>query len=274
METTYSSMLASHFAQAAGIPSPWRATKCNVDDVTRVVHIWITRHPLQVQKRRNWLGVMSTTQSVPAAPASGPDWQWRHLNCMDYTCVIHTVDQLDARYHDLPWFGQSGLPFTNRMARHVFMCLMEGMEMSALCAMLNIPFTDLWKFKFALDNGHVKFDYVPAKKSRQAGTAAANILPESVAQSVVAAGSRSDVGVPDATNPVWDQLISGDLDIQIKTLSFQLILTKLRQQVSIQQSDEVKLMKLRELHRYVERNARSLDLELKQIRSQSQSEPA
>lgn len=262
METSYTSMLANHFAQAAGIPSPWRATKCSVDDVTRIVHLWITRHPPQVQKTRNWLGVMSTTQADPAMVDSGPDRQWRHLNCMDYTCVIHTVDQLDARYHELPWFGQSGLPFTNRMARHVFMCLMEGMDMSALCAMLNIPFADLWKFKFALDNGHVQFDYVPAKKARQAG---------SVAQNAAVAGFSSDKGVPDVTNPIWDQLISGELDIQIKTLSFQLILTKLRQQVRIQQSDEVKLMKLRELHRYVERNVRSLDHELKQIRAQSES---
>ena len=68
--------------------------------------------------------------------------------------------------------------------------------------------------------------------------------------------------------------ITGDLNIQIKTLSFQLILTKLRQQFSMQQNDEVKIMKLRELHRYVERNERSLGHELKQLRAQSQSEPA
>jgi len=73
---------------------------------------------------------------------------------------------------------------------------------------------------------------------------------------------------------VWEQLISGDLNIQIKTLSFQLILTKLRQQFSMQQNDEVKIMKLRELHRYVERNERNLGHELKQAGDQSQSESA
>jgi hypothetical protein len=269
METTPSTAIADYFVQAAGIPSPWRITQYQVNDVAKTVHLWITRHPLpQVEKKRNWFGMMSTTPSVSTPPAAGPDLHWRHLNCMDYTCTIHTVDQLDARHHHLPWFGEIGLPFTNRMSRQVFICLSEGMEMSALCAMLDIPFTDLWKFKFALDNGQVRFDYVPAKKAGQPTAAA------TAAQMVAAAELKPDGAVPDVANPVWEQLITGDLNIQIKTLSFQLILTKLRQQVSMQQNDEVKLMKLRELHRYVERNERSLSHELKQLREQSSSEPA
>jgi hypothetical protein len=66
---------------------------------------------------------------------------------------------------------------------------------------------------------------------------------------------------------VWEQLISGDLNIQIKTLSFQLILTKLRQQFSMQQNDEVKIMKLRELHRYVERATRYLSRPCRRIQA-------
>ena len=154
------------------------------------------------------------------------------------------------------------------------MCLMEGMEMSALCSILNIPFTDLWKFKFGLDAGQVRFDYAPAKKTRQASSAAKGVLSGAAAQIVAASEEKSDSAVPDVTDSVWEQLITGDLNIQIKTLSFQLILTKLRQQFSMQQNDEVKIMKLRELYRYVLRNERSLSHELKQLRDQSQSESA
>ena len=61
--------------------------------------------------------------------------------------------------------------------------------------------------------------------------------------------SADSGNVPDVKDPVWERLITGELNIHIKTLSLQLILTKLRQQVSLQQNDEVKQLKLRELHR-------------------------
>lgn len=266
---------ANFFVQAAGIPSPWRATQCTVDEITRIVHIWITRHPeQQTPRRRSWFGLSQAARSDAPAPVFGPEQNWRHTNCMDYLCMIHTVDQLDTRHHELPWLGQAGLPFTNRMARQVFLCMMEGMEMSAICDLMNVPFTELWKFKFCLDNGQVKFDYVPAKKSRSPN--APNCVTETAGPQQIfpAQAARGEGAVPEVDSPVWSHLLTGELNIQIKTLSFQLILSKLRQQVSLQQSDEIKLMKLRELHRYVERNERSLSHELTQIRARSRGERA
>lgn len=261
MEVSQPFTLANYLVQAAGIPSPWRATQYRIDDVAKMAHVWITRHPLPgVEKKRGWFG-RAVGQNVTEVLATGPEMQWRHLNCMDYTCHIHTVDELDERHYELPWLGQPGLPFSNRLSRQVFACLMEGMEMSAICAILNISFADLWKFKYALDNGEVKFEYTPAKKTRPFAAAPA-------------APSASTANVPDVTDPVWERLITGELNIQIKTLSFQLILTKLRQQVSLQQNNEVKLLKLRELHRYVERNERSLGHELQQLREHTHPESA
>lgn len=261
MEASHPFAIASYLVQVAGIPSPWRATQFRIDEVGKAVHVWITRHKLpDVEKRRNWF-TRDSGQPIAEVPATGPEQQWRHLNCMEYTCQIHTVDELEERHYGLPWLGQPSLPFSNRLSRQVFACLMEGMEMSAICAMLNIPFADLWKFKFAIDNGQVKFEYTPAKKKRTVAVVASLPLP-------------SVGNVPDMADPVWERLIIGELNIQIKTLSFQLILTKLRQQASLQQSDEIKLMKLRELHRYVERNERSLGYELQQLTEYSQTESA
>lgn len=275
MEESNPLAIANYLMRAAGIPSPWRATQCRIDEVAKIVHLWITRHPLpNVGKKRGWFGLGAAPAVTEASPA-GPEMQWRHLNCMDYTCRIHTVDGLEERHHDLPWLGQPGLPFSNRLSRQIFACLMEGMEMSAICTLLNIPFTDLWKFKHALDNGHVRFDYTPAKKARNA--AAAPALPktvESIAAAAPAATLSAINAMPDVADPVWEWLLTGELNIQIKTLSFQLILTKLRQQVSLQLNDEVKLMKLRELHRYVERNERSLGHELRQLKELSRLESA
>lgn len=273
MEPTSSTVIADYLVHAASIPAPWRSTRCQIDNVSKMVHLWITRHPLpQVIKKRNWLGMVTVHSVATATPEEGPDLQWRHLNAMDYTCVIHTTDILDVRHHDLPWFGQTGLPFTNRLARQVFMCLMEGLDMSVICNLLNISYTDLWKFKFALDNGQVKFDYTSVKEANRPASASMAQQPTGTGEAPQV--QRPDMNqVPDVNDPVWEQLITSSLNIDIKTLSFQLLLSKLRQQVSLQQSDDVKLMKLRELHRYAERNERSLAHELKQLREHATMEP-
>lgn len=251
---------ADYLVQAAGIPHPWRAVQHRVDEVAMIIHVWVTRQPRpNVEKKRSWFN-FSAAQSVTEAPASGPEMQWRHLNCMHYSCQIHTTDALDERHFDLPWFGQPGLPFSNRLSRQIFICLTEGMEMHTICDVLNIPFADLWKFKHALDNGQVKFEYTSAKKTNPAATSAMP-LP----------ASANTGNVPDLEDPVWEQLIMGELNVQIKTLGLQLILTKLRQQVKLQQNDEVKRLKLRELYKFVERNQRSLGDELNQLRQLSQA---
>ncbi|CAM3525163.1 hypothetical protein [Polaromonas hydrogenivorans] len=264
MKEPHELAIAGYLAVAAGIPHPWRATQYRIDEVAAMVHVWITRQPqANVKKKRSWFGLLTAVQAIAEAPVNGPEMQWRHLNCMNFTCQIHTLDVLDERHFDLPWFGQPGLPFSNRLSRQVFACLKEGLEIPAICDIHNIPFADLWKFKHALDNGQVKFEYTASQKTDTATGPDAHLSPS--------AGSGN---VPDVKDPVWERLITGELTIHIKTLSLQLILTKLRQQVSLQQNDEVKQLKLRELHRYVERNQRSLEYELNQFRKISQSEYA
>ncbi len=259
--------IADYLVQAAGIPHPWRTVQYRVDEVATIVHLWVTRLPRpNVEVKRGWFSFGTVPETIVEVPARGPELQWRHLNCMNFTCQIHTTDTLDERHLDLPWFGQPGLPFSNRLSRQIFICLAEGMEMHTICDLLNIPFNDLWKFKHALDNGQVKFEYTPTAK-QSPHLAARTAHPHGAAPTP--AGS-----VPELDDPVWEQLITGDLHIHIKTLSLQLILTKLRLQVSLQQNDEVKRLKLRELHKYVERNQRSLGYELQQLKEHSQTEPA
>ena len=250
--------VADDLAIAAGIPHPWRAIQYRIDDVAEIVHVWVTRQPRpNASKKRSWFG-LGAAQPVTETPASGPEMQWRHLNCMSFSCQIHTTDVLEPRHFDLPWFGQPTQPFTNRLARQVFACLSEGMDMGAVCEIFHIPFADMWKFKHALDNGQLTFEYTARKPGTPAPGTAAALAP---------AAAASDV--PGIDDPVWERIITGALNIQIKTLSLQLILTKLRQQVSLQQSEDVKRLKLRELHKYIDRNQRSLGYELGQLKALS-----
>ena len=243
------------WALAAGMAAPWRTTQYRIDPVAKMLHLWITRHPQPeaVAKKRSWLGLFgpASTPAAAPAPAQGPEMQWRHLNCMDYTCVIHTTDVLEERHHDLPWLGKPGMPFSNRMAKQVIQTVSNGVELSTVADLYSIAYADLWKFKFAIDNGQAD-----AQRSPPPAPAAASAAP----------AAPQAHAIPDVAHPVWERLIEGQLSIDIQTLGLQLLLSKLRQQVQLQPTPEVRQVKLRELHRYTLRNAHSLVHELTQIK--------
>lgn len=254
--STPSPSASDPWALAAGMAAPWRTTQYRIDPVAKMLHLWITRHPQPetVAKKRSWLGLFGPATTTPAAtpaPTQGPEMQWRHLNCMDYTCVIHTTDVLEERHHDLPWLGKPGMPFSNRMAKQVIQTVANGVELSTVADLYSIAYADLWKFKFAIDNGQAD-----AQRSAPPARAAASAVP----------AAPQAHAIPDVAHPVWERLIEGQLSIDIQTLGLQLLLSKLRQQVQLQPTPEVRQVKLRELHRYTLRNAHSLVHELTQIK--------
>jgi hypothetical protein len=226
-----------------------------------MLHLWITRHPLPETsaKKRNWFGLLlqqsATSSPAGSAPPQGPEMQWRHLNCMDYACMIHTTDVMEARHHDLPWLGHPGLPFTNRMTKHIVACVTKGVELAAVSEWLNVAYADLWKLKFSIDQSRVQ-------TSLNGGS------------SHIATGAGAGHAIPEPTHPIWEHWVCGELAMDIKTLGLQLLLSKLRQQIHLQPTPEVKSVKLRELHRYMTRNAPSLGHELQQIQHHLRQETA
>jgi len=253
------------FGLAVGLRLPWRASKCTVNEVSKTIHLWITNQGLATaEQRRLWF--VPKAARAPSKITTAEDKQWRHVDCMTYSCVVHTCDPLQPDDHELDWLGLPNSPFTKCLAKRIFQLLMEGVDMQVICEVLRIPFAELWKFKFDLDNGLLNFEYQPstrrgAKFHPESQLPAAKRAAASDAKAVEAA-----IEVPDVSDPVWEDLITGKLNIDIKTLSLQLLLTKLRQQVSQLQSADVKIMKLRELHRYVERHQRVLRHELVQLK--------
>lgn len=265
MQTQQQPSIEECFGFAAGLRSPWRPIRCLVNDASKTVHLWVSnqRDP-STQQRRRWFG--PKTVQFASRLANGPDQQWRHLDCMSYACVIHTSDSLQPGDHDLDWFGPPNIAFTRRLAKKVFLLLMEGVDMQVICDTLHIPFAELWKFKYELDNGLLHFEYTPS--ARRKAKLHLDSLPPMATRPAALDAHRVEASsdVPDISDPIWEQLITGGRSIEIKTLSLQLLLTKLRQQVSHMQSADVKIMKLRELHRYVERNQRVLRHELEQLK--------
>jgi hypothetical protein len=72
--------------------------------------------------------------------------------------------------------------------------------------------------------------------------------------------------VPDVTDPVWMQLVNGEMKLDIRVLSLKLMLTRVRSQLEVISDDEVRLLKLRDLHRYFVKNERVLGHELAQLK--------
>ena len=246
---------------AAGISAPWRITNFQFDPMAKMLHLWLTRHPPQEVKKgffKRW------SQSPPPIHAvdsvlGAQGMRWRHLNCMDYACMIHTNDVLEPRHHQLPWLGKPGQPFTNRMVKHISGSVSKGTDLSVVADLLGVDFSDLWKVKFALER---KGDAL--NKAMDAPMPSAPPLPPS--ESVESGLIGSDV-LASINYAVWEKLIRGELNIQIKALGFQLLLTKLRSQVAEQPTPDVIELKVRELLRFMVRNARSLDHEMTQIRN-------
>ena len=89
---------------------------------------------------------------------------------------------------------------------------------------------------------------------------------DALAQRLARAATAEDGDVPDVSDPMWQALLSGELDLDVRTLSLRLLLTKLRQQARGLQDDELRMLKLVELHRYFARHRAVLRHEIDQLR--------
>lgn len=231
------------------VTAPCAVSEIRVDEQRRRVDVWIG-----IRTPRSWFG-------GGAAAAAIRETQWRHVNLGGYHCYIHARLPAGTELLEQPWLGDDKLGFTRAKAKQIFALLSEGVSYDGICQLLDVPFNDLWKFKFALDNGSATpgLQDRPARpRSVVAGERSRTVAPRPAAV--------ADAAVPDATDPVWQELVEGRLPVDIRVLSLQLLLTRMRSQFATIHDKEVRLLKLRDLHRYVTRNERVLDYELSQLR--------
>jgi len=219
------------------------------DPGARRVDAWIG---LEVQ--RGWFGL-----GRKQADQEGAERVWRHIDLAGWRCHLHVLAPASADLSALPWAGPADMPFSQALSKQVFALFNEGVSLNGICAITGIPLQELWKFKFALDQGKTAI----TDPARVAAAAQAAVAGDAAAP----ASAASDDDVPDVADPVWLQLIEGRRDIDIRALSLKLLMTRLRSQMEVITDDEVRMLKLRELHRYFVKNARMLGHELAQLRT-------
>lgn len=214
------------------VASPWQVLEVRDDLGERQIDVWVG----EAGGRTGWFF------GQKAAAADKPERVWRHLNLGGWRCFVHVAG--GGAPADPLWCGEPDLPFTRAMAREAAALLWEGVRLQTICALLDVRLDDLWKLKHSLDSG-------------KTGLSAA--VPECSPSGCV----------PDANDPVWESLLDGSLDIDIRVLSLKLLLTRLREQMRLITDTEVRMLKAYEMHRYFVRYEHILAHELAQLRKSS-----
>jgi hypothetical protein len=242
------------------VKSPCEIVKRTVNHNQRRIDVWVAMQAGLVSRdaptQSSWFGFKKTAPKAVQTLATHDLTKfnaWRHLDLADWHMVVHTPNPTPSAMLNQPWTGTMGQHFSHSLSRVIFNMLAEGASLAVICTTLKVNLTDLLKYKFALDKGQIGVLPQGAVAAQTAGLS-----------NGVRLGSDAAV-VPALDNAVWTAIAAGRLDIEIKTLSLRLLLTKVRSQYRMAADDEVRTLHIRELHRYFEKNQRSLSHELAQI---------
>lgn len=243
------------------IEPPWTVRDCQWSTSGKRVELSIG-----VQLPKTWFG-------QARAPENESVRRWRHINIGAHQCYIRAYVPRGVSLGRQAWVANGDMGFSHAMTKQIFAMLSEGVEYGAICNLLEISFQDLWKFKFALDSGKAGIEQkaVPATAGPASGVArAAPVMPGAAGASATEMAGHAGVpadGVPDVTDPVWQELAEGRVSLDIRMLSLKLLLTRVRTQMEVIHDREVRVSKLRELHRYFLKNERMLGHEIAQLHS-------
>ncbi len=245
--------------QLLSISGAWEITDYQLDLRKQRCDVWVGP-----QVERGWFG-----RPRKSAPVRAQQHTWQHVAFGSIRFFVHVNAPVGTDLTRLPWTGDPGMPFTATLAQQIFVMFNEGMSLPSICKMMSLSLNDVWKYRFAIDHGLVQSQGgAVAAAPRAAGPAAAPV-PQAVAAPAAVprvASGNADSKVPDLADPVWLQLVGGDLKLDIKVLSLKLMLTRVRSQLEVITDDEVRQLQLRDLHRYFVKNERVLGHELSQLK--------
>ncbi|MDG5974305.1 hypothetical protein H010_03522 [Hydrogenophaga taeniospiralis CCUG 15921] len=226
------------------IERPWEVREYQFDPRKRRCDVWVAP-----EVERGWFG----RERKPAA--STLTGSWRHLSIGPIQCHLHVALPPGQHHPGLEWLGEPGMPFTRALSQRVFAMFNQGVSLQSVCTLMDLSLQDVWRYRYAIDSG------------RPSGVAEAPVAASpAAAPRAPWADEPGHPNVPDLTDPVWMRLLNAEMGLDIRVLSLKLMLTRVRSQLELINDEEVRLLKLRELHRYFVKNERVLTHELAQLR--------
>lgn len=214
--------------------APWRIFDIRDDLRDGQLDVWVGIEP----PKKSWI----FGRTPPAQKTR--EHVWRHAGLGTRRCFVHASVPVDADIDDLACFGERDLPFSRALGLQIATLFSHGMTLQHICATLDLPVSDIWKFRHRLDNGRASLS------GRSTG-----MDDRSPAQSAV----------PEPDDPVWERLLNGALTLDIRILSLKLLMSKMREQMQAITDREVRTLKSYELQRYFAKNERQLGHELGQL---------
>ncbi len=269
--------------QILGVTSPWQVTDVRVQPNTGIVSVQIE----QPEAMSRWFGRRNT--------AGARRLRWDHIGIAGHRCEVVLVLRQGQKAPEASWVGEADMPFTRGLSRLVLDLLLDGVGMSQLCRMLELPFSDLWKYKYRIDQGQGaaptdKADKPTSPPSTQrpvpaSAAPAVAALPapaKPLAAPEPAAADKVDVVIsheaptplPPADATVWLSLLKGKLALDVQALSLKLLLTKMLREAQQHNDTDLHRQAAQGLHRYFERNHAVLGHEIHQIAAAHQAQQA
>jgi hypothetical protein len=153
-----------------------------------------------------------------------------------------------------PW-GDPSSPFTTALQRQVTHALEHCDSVQSVCRLLDVRMEDLKRYNQVLNRSDARRTRM-ATQIAQPSSAAGNFVPR-------AATTLDDI--PDASHPKWQELMNGELKIDVKALGLQMLLARIRVMMLQDLTDAERRAKVGELRDYFVKYHRFVQYELGQL---------
>lgn len=228
-----------------GVESPWAVTDVQISKSLSTVTAYIQQPPAPA-------GFFGRQKAAPAQRRL----RWEHVGMAGWRCQIILTVREGEQLPSATWVGESTQPYTRGLQRSILDLLLAGATVEQLAVLLSLPFADLWRYKFRLDQG---------RESSKIATTAPQSLPSQKKPPPDAIYAVTEV--PDEVHPVWLAVLLGQFPFDARMLSLRLLLTKLQRDAAMHGEADLHAQAAGEIHRYFTRNSAALRHELEQIRA-------
>lgn len=227
-----------------GVTAPWIIHEIHINKTYNRAEICIG------MAKSGWFGTRRAIQSF-----DGHHKVWRHLSMGTMRCNVRVDYPAGGVLPDAPWSGDSRSPFSHALGNQIISLLSEGLSLGTISRLLELDADQLWQFKHGIDTGKLgSAAKIMANARKPAETA---IAEEQAVESISS--------LPPVSDTVWQDLLTGDKVLDMRNLGLRLLLTRLRQQYSMAQDDDVRKLKVQQLRQYFEKNAGAAVYEIEQL---------
>lgn len=228
-----------------GVESPWAVTDVQISKSLGTVTAYVQQPPARA-------GFFDRQKAAPAQRRL----RWEHVGMSGWRCQVILTMREGEQLPTATWAGERTQPYTRGLQRSILDLLLAGATVEQLAVLLSLPFADLWRYKFRLDQGR--------ESSKIAATAPHSLTSQ---QGRPPATVHAVMEVPDEAHPVWLAVLLRHFPFDARILGLRLLLTKLQRDAALHGEADLHFQAAGEIHRYFMRNSVALRDELEQIRA-------